>query len=186
MDSPPKILLTTSRNPTPKMRTFCRDLTRVIPGTVHVARGKMSMDEVAEKALENRADRVIIVDRWQGGPGKIEFYRIGSSGLIHVTPGLYVSGIRLQRDFAPAKLKPPSSLFITQSINNFVEIANFLSEFLDAPILPRNEGLSKQRVMMHISQDAKNRVQITFMQPAQKVEIGPRITLQTHSVGNVK
>jgi len=70
MHAPNKILLTTSRNPTPKIRTFCNDITRVIPSIVRVNRGKMSMDEVAEKALEYGADQFVVVDRWQGGPAK--------------------------------------------------------------------------------------------------------------------
>jgi len=177
MDATKKILLTTSRSPTPKIRTFCNDLTRVIPSIARVNRGKMSMNEVAEKALEYGADRVIIVDRWQGGPGKIEFFHIGTVGLVSFPPILYVAGIRLQREFAPTRLKPVHSLVITQSVDNSIEIVDSLSKFFNAPVLLEKEELSKNQVAMHISHDATRRVQITFMLLPQKVEIGPRITL---------
>jgi len=172
-----KILLTTSRNPTPRIRTLCNDLTRVIPGILRVNRGKMSMDEVAEKALECGADRVFIVDRWQGGPGKIEFFHIGAVGLVPVSPILYVAGIRLQREFAPTKLNPVHSLVITQSIDNSMQVADFLSKFFNLPVLIENEALSKYEVAMRVSHDATGQVQITFMLLPQKIEIGPRITL---------
>jgi len=177
MNAHSKILLTTSRNPTSTIRTFCNDLTRVILGMVRVNRGKMSMDEVAEEALEQGADRVIIVDRWQGGLGKIEFFHIGALGLTSFSPSLYLAGIRLQREFQPAKLKPLHSLVITQSDDDSLRMADTLSKFLNIPVLPEKEALLKYQVAMHISSDAKRRVQITFMLLPQKVEIGPRITL---------
>jgi len=178
MGATKKILLTTSRNPTPRIRTFCNDLTRVIPSIVRVNRGKMSMDEVAEKAFEQSADRVIIVDRWQGGPGKIEFFHIGSRGLVPAPPSLYVVGIKLQREFAPLRLKPVHSLVITHSSENSMEIADSLSKFFNLPVLTEKETLSKYQIAMRISRDASGRVQITFMQLPQNVEIGPRITLR--------
>ena len=69
------ILLTTSRRPTGRMRAFCRDLANSIPDVVRVNRGKMSQDGVAEKAIELEANRVILVDRWHGGPGKINLFQ---------------------------------------------------------------------------------------------------------------
>lgn len=173
-----KILLTTSRNPTSRIRTFCNDLTRVIPNIVRLNRGKMNIGEVAEKALEYGADRVFIVDRWQGGPGKIEFFHVGTWGLVPVPPILYVAGIRLQREFAPVKLKPAHSLAITQSVKNSKEIADSLSEFFSVPVLLEKEALPQYQVAMYISHDATKRVQITFMLLPRKVEIGPRITMR--------
>jgi len=177
MDALSKILLTTSRNPAPSIRTFCNDLIRVIPGIVRVNRGKMSMDEVAEKALEYGADRVVIVDRWHGGPGKIEFFHIGRSGLVPAPPILCVAGIRLQREFAQTWSKPVHSLVVTQSDGYFAEIADSLSKFFGVPVSLEKEALPKYQVAMHISQNATKRAQITFILLPQKVEIGPRITL---------
>jgi rRNA maturation protein Rpf1 len=137
----------------------------------------MSMDEVAEKALECDADRAFIVDRWQGGPGKIEFFHVGVEGLVPVPPILYVAGIRLQREFAPVRLKPVDSVAVAQSVNNSLEISDSLSKFFNLPALPEKEALSDYQVAMHISQDLARRIQITFMLLPQKVEIGPRITM---------
>ncbi|RLI44046.1 Brix domain containing protein, partial [Candidatus Bathyarchaeota archaeon] len=80
------ILLTTSRRPTPRIRTFCRDLARSIPNVVRVNRGKLSLDGVAERAIEFDADRVVIINRWKGGPGKIELFEVGQEGLVLVPP----------------------------------------------------------------------------------------------------
>ena len=178
MSVPRRILLTTSHNPTPQMRTFCNDLARVIPGIVRVNRGKMGMTQVAEKALEHNVDRVAIIERWQGALDKIEFYQIGASGLVSVPPILCIAGIRLQREFATKKLKPIHSVVITKSVGNSLEVADFLSEIFSIPVLSEKEASAKYPVAMHVSRDATRRVQITFMLLPQKVEIGPRITLR--------
>jgi len=178
MTSSGKILLTTSRNPTPRIRILCKDLARVVPDIVRVNRGKMSVDEVAEKAIEQGANHVVIVDRWQGGPGKIEFYRIGSEGLVLIPPILHVAGIRLRRELTPTKMKPVRSLVITQSDGGSNEIAESLSKFLNIPVVFENEELPNHQTAMNIAQDAAGQSQITFILLPQKVEIGPRITLR--------
>ena len=74
------ILLTTSRRPTGRIRTFCRDLANSLPNVVRVNRGKMSLDGLAEKAIELEADKVVVVDRWHGGPGKFNLFYISNLG----------------------------------------------------------------------------------------------------------
>jgi len=44
--------------------------------------------------------------------------------------------------------------------------------------LPEKEALSKYQVIMRVSKDAAERVQITFILLPQNVEIGPRITMR--------
>jgi U3 small nucleolar ribonucleoprotein protein IMP4 len=174
-------LLTTSRRPTPRIRTFCRDLTRSIPNVVRINRGKLSLDGIAEKALEFNADRVVIVDRWKGGPGKIELFKIGQEGLVLVPPIMYVVGIKLQREFDRAKTKPIRSLILTTSSDKsdeIIRIARSLSNFLNVPLSQMDEAVSKSQISMHVSSNDLHRSQVTFMLLLpETVEIGPRITL---------
>lgn len=174
------ILLTTSRRPTRGIRTFCHDLTRSIPDIVRISRGKLSITEVAEKALENNADKVIIVDRWKSGPGKLRFFNVNSTGLNAVPPLIYVSGIRLQKTFRKAKAKPVRSLAVTLSsekANQTSKIAGFLSDFLHVPMLSIEEASVNYQAVMLVSFDSAQRIQITFFLLPEKVEIGPRITV---------
>ena len=178
------ILLTTSRRPTRRIRTFCRDLARSIPNVVRINRGKLNLDGIAERALEFSADRVIIADRWKGGPGKIEFFQIGPEGLIPFSPLMYVAGIRLQREFEGTKTKSISSLTIItppEKKPQITKIAEFLSKFLNIPILSMNEAVSEYPAAMHVSLNASRQTQITFMLLPENVEVGPRVTL-SHTV----
>ena len=173
------ILLTTSRRPTRTMRTLCHDLARSIPNVARINRGKLSLDGVAERALEPNAGRVIVIDRWKGGPGKIKLFRLEPTGLTPVPPLMYVAGIKLQREFK-AGTKAVRSLAVTMAPENPPEIkkiAENLSNFLNFPMSSIDEATSKYQALMHVSHNASGRIQITFMLLPKIVETGPRIAI---------
>lgn len=176
MASSMKILLTTSRNPTPRIRTFCNDLSNAIPSIVRVNRGKMSADETAEKALELHANRVVIVDRGHGGPASIKFLQIGESGLVSVPPVLHVSGIRLTREFGVVKVKPALSLVLSgsETSGKMLRLADALSKFFNVPIMSVDEAVKTGATSIVMLLDKSSRIVMTFMVELE-VEVGPRV-----------
>lgn len=175
------ILITTSRRPTRRIRTFCNDLARCIPNSKRINRGKLSREGLAEKAFELDADRVIIVDRWKGGPGKIELFNVEES-LVGVVPLIYIRGIKLQREMGFPKSRSFDSLTITASYSSRDEeipkLVDALSNFLQVPVEKPDEVLEKKyQVLMSISRDAMERIRITFFKLPENREIGPRITV---------
>jgi len=173
------ILVTTSRRPTGRVRTLCRELACVIPDAIRVNRGKLSLDGVAERALEFGANRVIIIDRWKGGPGKIQFFHAGSEGLIPVPSTLYVSGVRLQREFGTRvrKMRPLTLTTSSEGPAQTEKLAEVLSNFLEIPKLTGKMVPPAYRASMHLSSNASGSVQITFRLLPEGVEVGPRITI---------
>ena len=172
------ILLTTSRRPTGRIRTFCRDLANSIPDVVRVNRGKMSLDGVAERAIELEADRIVVVDRWRGGL-KINLFRISSTGLTSVPPLMLISGIRLRREFKEETRHNRSSAITTEPEDSaeLRKIAERMSQYFGLPVLSVDEAAQKYGASMHIYFDSSRHLQITFMRLQRMVEIGPRVTL---------
>jgi U3 small nucleolar ribonucleoprotein protein IMP4 len=173
------ILLTTSRRPTGKIRTFCRDLANSIPDIIRVNRGKMSLDGVAEKAIEVNADHVIIVDRHHSTSGTINLFQVLSNGLKPVPPVILLSGICLQRELKEGTKRQCSSV-ITIKPKDLAELKQFawqMSRFLGLPILSMDKAIENHRVSMHFLLDFSRRLQVTFMILNRMVEIGPRLTL---------
>lgn len=181
MDSRSKVLLSTSRNPTPRIRTFCRDLSRVIPCMVRINRGKMSTDEVAEKALQHEADRVVIIDRWQGGPSRMKFYQVHESGLVLFPPTIQIGSIKLQREFGVSKVKLTSSTVIPEpnSSRELQRVVCAFSDFLGIPILSRDEIGRKSLTLMCFSWCKFNQICITFIIEPKHVEVGPEIIVSS-------
>jgi U3 small nucleolar ribonucleoprotein protein IMP4 len=173
------MLLTTSRRPTGRMRTFCRDLANSIPDVVRVNRGKMSLDGVAEKAIELEADRVVVVDRWRGGPGKINLFQVSSTGLKPVPPLMLIRNIRLRREFKEGTRRARSSAITLEPEDSaeLTRIAGRLSKYFGLPVLSLDEASENHRASMHFSFDSSRHIQITFMLLSRMVEIGPRVTL---------
>jgi rRNA maturation protein Rpf1 len=170
------------------VRTLCHDLAQSIPNIVRINRGKLNLDGIAEKALEFNADRVIIVDRWKGGPGKIKLFQAGPEGLVLVPPLIFVRGIRLQRELKGVRTKPVRSLTITTSHEKspqVAKIAESLSRFLNVPASTTDAAASRYEAAMHVSSRASAQIQITFMLLPQAMEIGPRITV-SHVVWEVQ
>jgi U3 small nucleolar ribonucleoprotein protein IMP4 len=173
------MLLTTSRRPTGRIRAFCRDLANSISDVVRVNRGKMSMDGVAEKAIELEADRVVVVDRWRGGPGKINLFQLSSTGLKPVPPLMLISGIRLRREFKEGTRRAQSSAITLEPEDSaeLTRIGGRMSKYFGLPVLSLDEACKSHSASMHFSFDSSRHIQITFMLLSRMVEIGPRVTL---------
>jgi len=178
MSTRKNVLLTTSREPTDKIRTFCNDIAYAIPNVIRVNRGKLSLDRVAEKALELNADRIIIVDRWKDGFATIRFFRTGTLGLIPFPPLLYVTSVRVRREFE-AKTKRIKSIAVTVPSENSPatkRLAQAISDFFDTPASVSQKAVSNFSAAMHISGITSERFRITFLLPM-LIEVGPRIDI---------
>lgn len=175
------ILLTTSRRPAKNTRTFCRDFSNIFLNVVRINRGKLSLDGVAEKALEFGAEKVIIIGKWKGDSGKIEFFRISAKGLDVVPPLIYVKGVKLSRDFEETvpggrRLKSVAVAASKTSSLEVKRLENALSEFFNIPVLLLKEICNKRiDAAMQISADPSNRIIITFRLVSELVEVGPQI-----------
>lgn len=177
MDLPAKILLTTSRDPTPRVRAFCHDLAAVMPNVMYVNRGKMNNDEIAEKALEHDATRVIVVDRWHGGPGVLRFFKVRESGLFQTPPVIQVTDMKLQRDLGASRVKPASSIIAAKQdrFDDSVRLGSALSSFFGISIIETKGMVKTGSTILSVSLDKSGRAVMTFMKEPDHREVGPRI-----------
>lgn len=171
-----RILITTSRNPTQQMRTLINDLAARIPNTARINRGKSNLTALAEKALEHGADRIIIADRWKEGPGMLQLFTLGETGLEQRHPLIYMKNVKLRREFGHTRSVADKNLALQTDAAippEAQELADTLVQFLNIP----KQASTRAQTTMHLSLNYANRIQITFFQTLQKTEIGPRITV---------
>jgi len=182
------ILLTTSHRPTRRVRSLCNDLKRSIPSLIKVNRGKMSFLDVAERAAQFNAKKFIIVDRWKGGPGRIRLFRITDEGFGEEPPRLYISGVKLRREFkASVQEKNFNSLFIEmhETANPYIEKLKLsLSEFLEIPIFKLGSETLNYEAYMRITSGEDCLAHISFFLLPGKIEVGPRIKI-SHVVWDI-
>ncbi|MEM2110641.1 MAG: hypothetical protein QXX08_02050 [Candidatus Bathyarchaeia archaeon] len=139
----------------------------------------MSLYEIAEKAVELNAEKIVIIDRWKGGPGRIRFYKTSRNIANQVLPQIYLSGVKFQRELKKFKgRRIISSLFIDEMDGNNQEVKRLkeeLSSFFGVPIMNSNDAATKYSVAMRFSVDTSGFIKISFYSLPSNVEIGPRI-----------
>ena len=77
------MLITTSRKPSQKTRTFARSLQRVLNAD-YVNRGKMNLRDVLIKAIQSDSDRILIISEMKGNPSRIEILNNEGNSLLSV------------------------------------------------------------------------------------------------------
>ena len=181
------ILLTTSRRPSRRLRTFCRDLARVIPNTMRTNRGKMSLEELAENAIEERANRVVIIERWKGGPGRMRLLKIDNGELVQVPPQIYIQGIRLQREFEKGEAAMKSLIIgkPKDELSDTVMLTEALSGFFEILVMNLDRAPSGYKATMQIQRDKTRKFSLSFLLLPNMTEIGPRLTV-SHVVWDLK
>ena len=169
------ILLTTSRRPTNLLRAFCRDLANSIPYLLRVNRGKMSIDDLTTRAIEFEADRIILVDRWSRGFGKISFFFVGSNGLNFFPPMMFISEINLRQEFNEGRRRFHSSVITIkrEDSKELKRIGDQLSSFFKLPISV-DKVSKKHDTSIHLAFNSSKKLQFKFLKGM--VEIGPRVT----------
>lgn len=91
------MLITTSRKPSPRTRSFARSLERV-SGSKYINRGKMSMRDVLIKSRASGHQKTAVISEVKGNPSRIEFY--GSEGEL-----LLSMDITTSNSMGPSKIK---------------------------------------------------------------------------------
>jgi|Deesub1362A_J573_1020465.scaffolds.fasta_scaffold00115_74 rRNA maturation protein Rpf1 len=81
------ILITTSRKPSNRTRSFCKDLQKAIPGSVYKTRGKARLQDLLHQ------ERTVYVTESKGNPRTIEIYEKGKR-LLHIV----ITGVKLSRE----------------------------------------------------------------------------------------
>lgn len=104
------IVFTTSRGPSRRVRSFCRELGASIAYAVKMNRGKRSMEEAALEALRLGASRMAIVYSFKGNPSRIDFYELSPQGYRKLSLTLLLGGVRLLREASKEGLKPKRRL----------------------------------------------------------------------------
>ena len=96
------VLITTSRKPSKKTRSFCKDLRAVLPGSEYKNRGKSSLSSVLGLAESLGKDLVLNVYEDNANPSSLAFIKKKGSDWVW-GPSLKVKGVRLIREVRNAK-----------------------------------------------------------------------------------
>ncbi len=175
------IVITTSHKPSPRLRSFVKDLASVIPGAIKVNRGKKTLEDLLYDSIEYKADRLIIVGERKGNPGSIKVYYVNSQEEKLVELALYViKGVKLSREnpyavriYNPSKLMVDASHAKTKVEEIFVEI--FSKSFKAKIHMGSLEEIAGKVDVLAIPKWDGKVIKLFFMNPSTKKLGGPVI-----------
>jgi len=175
-------LITTSRRPTRRTRSFCKELQRVLPNAIRVNRGKMSLIDVALRALEYNVDRVILVSVFKGNPGRIRFFSVSSDSFVEIPPLINILGVKLLREFRRGRFIKVSSLIVVpvDREDELLNFSSFLADALKAKVVfsPNFDDFEVDTAFLRVERGRNNLFNLVFVDKF-NVPIGPLIRVRS-------
>jgi rRNA maturation protein Rpf1 len=136
---------------------------------------------LAAKALELGADNVVIVDRWKGGPGKIELFRVKEGKLQLIPPLIYIRGVKLRREFGTMpkgrRIKSTAILASQNATQEVTRLGKVFSDFFQIPIVCNEGEKSNFGALMEVKTNPVGEIVITFRLLPEDIEIGPMMRI---------
>ena len=149
----------------------------MLPESVYISRGKLGMGGLADEALSLGHDRLMLLDRWKGAPGKIMLYTLVPK-VQHRFPIVYLASAATQQELDAPRVRTPAKCAVVESSASEIQLlAEALSEFIGTKRL----GLTQTGVSINCMTfgDAKSRAAtITFKRLPEQTEIGPRLVVR--------
>ncbi|NHK32468.1 MAG: hypothetical protein FK730_14030 [Asgard group archaeon] len=177
-----KFVITTSRKPSQRTRSFIRDMVRVIPWSFHFTRGSCSLNDLAEEMMILGINRLIIINEKKGNPSLVKFFKLDKEKLAERDYRVRLRGISLARELKRGRSKFTSESklkVINKSQSDFGEqLYTMLSIFFNFERmreLPNDETM--KGIAINFSDSIEKMITLDFQQIETKEMIGPRITV---------
>jgi U3 small nucleolar ribonucleoprotein protein IMP4 len=133
------IAIGSTRKPTDRIRSFIKELTRVIPNAIRLTRGKQGFPEFCEEATAAGASRMLLVGAWHGNPGRLVFLRQQpAEGWVFHPPTILLKSVTLLRDLDHDSPSPRTALFVVPDTPLDAEPAESLAAAFDAALRLRD------------------------------------------------
>ena len=165
------IAIGTTRKPTQRIRSFIKELSRVIPRSIRFTRGKQSFGEFCDTAQNLGSTRIMLIGAYHGNPGRLGFLEFNGKIWEFQPPTIIIKTTRLLRE---SKVKPTSgikNLFVIPDSSSDQSKAKLLAQALDVPYTTREEiptskgksallrvGLAQYRSIAFLSLDEQHPV----------------------------
>ncbi|MCS7103439.1 MAG: hypothetical protein NZ992_06125 [Candidatus Korarchaeum sp.] len=173
------ILITTTRRPSRRTRSFIRDLYCVIPTSKKMNRGKMSMRDLNELAIKEGVERVVVVGTQRGNPSSLAFYEPSFSHLKLISL-IKLNGVTLRREITDKRAPYARRLGIVYSHEDLGDKARILARSFKTNIL--SQSLERLRAEVESCEVAfllssNGGMRGTFYKVRPSEELGPRMRI---------
>lgn len=154
------LIITTSREPSRRSRSFIKDLARVIPNSLKLNRGKATYEDLARIAINKNAYGVLMTLEMKGNPSALSFWSLNrDSNTLVKRILIQIKSVKLLREI-PSSQQPLNIKFLRVSSPNVgsglpYETLNALIEILKPKITADLEENTVNSVDLIVGGDSK-------------------------------
>ncbi|MFX1319057.1 MAG: hypothetical protein ACFE9D_02125 [Promethearchaeota archaeon] len=183
------IAIGTTRKPTQRIRSFIKELNRVIPGSIRLTRGKQAFDEFCESAFSQSATRILLVGAFHGNPGRIGFLHHSQDTWEFQPPTIILKSVQLLQDQKNQTPRTIKRLVVLADTSYDQNKATILAKALDVPCVNRDTlpSISNKIAILRV---ALSRYKVMdFVTPDETHLLGPALRVKHYlnrSMGEAK
>jgi len=149
----------------------------MLPNSHLINRGKLNFKGVVEEAVTLGCDRLMVLERWKGAPGKIELYTLKPS-VEHYYPIIYLASVRSQDEiYGRASVGGKPIATVPENAPELRRFSEALANFLQIPLVTSERDVKKFSAGLVFDAEESKAV-VTFRRPHDGMEIGPRLTIK--------
>jgi len=180
-----RVIVTTSRRPTQRIRSFLKDFSSIFPQVIRLNRGKTTLVDLASYAVEIGAERIIVITSKRGNPSSIITYAVDVNANLTKLHRIIISGVKLSREYGGNPCPRPSKICVDiSSIKSELQekLAEVLAKDLGfEPITSINDAPPRSIVAV-INSRARTRqfpreTVLKFLRSKPEIACGPRLRI---------
>jgi hypothetical protein len=169
--------LTTGRQTNQRLNSLLKDLVYSVPRARVIRRGKSSLDDLGWRLFEEEFEYVMILQRWHGGPGRIDSFKVESRGLARLAPSVLLRAVKLGREYAhPGKHAAEAVTYdakVSGPTRRFVRHLSTILGLAESNVPTSSEVKST----FHVSEIGDGSILLALTSPPAQQEVGPRLVV---------
>ena len=167
--------LSTGRETSQRLNSLLKELAHTIPRARIVRRGKSGLDDLARRMFNDGVDYGLILQRWHGGPGRMDFFKVQTDALDSFMLSLILNGVKLRREYPNPRRAVAQAVSCDEGISETAHrLVLTLCNILGLPEMrsPADPGI---KTTLHIGQLSGGMIRIAVTSPPRLVELGPSL-----------
>ena len=165
--------LTTGRESNQRLNTLLKELVIALPNSRVARRGKSSKEELARRLLDEGFTHAVILYRWHGGPGRLDFFNIKPEGMEQVLPSVLLNSVTLRRECGSHETAKISAITYEQTSSTTRRFGHILSNILEIPEAESHHGIPYS---LHLRDSGKG-TEIVVKSLVSNRDLGPKLVI---------
>jgi rRNA maturation protein Rpf1 len=166
---------TTGRQTTQRLNSLLKEIAYATPKASVVRRGKSSLADLGRRLSEEGVEYAVILYRWQGGPGRMDFFKLDSTNLTPIAPSALLSSVKLRREFGLQGKHVAQAVTCASELSVTArKFAHHLSELFGLPesVTPPSSEFSAS---FHVGETPRKFITFSLTSPPRVKEVGPKL-----------